>query len=64
MIALLKKYMKSPVFKKALITDTIETTKKLRNFFIPLCWLQIKLSLISFFDCAVKPLMEIPLFGV
>ena len=32
-----KKHMKSFVFLKTLTTNTIETTRKLRHFFIPLC---------------------------
>ena len=52
-----KKRMELPIFKKTLITDTIETTKKLRHFFIPLCLPLMKLSLISFCDCTVKSLM-------
>ena len=44
-IPFFKKQTKLSVFKKTLITDTTETAKKLRHFFIPLCLLQIKLSL-------------------
>ena len=52
-----KEHMKLSVFKKTLIKNTIETTKKLRDFFFPLCLLQIKLPFTSFFDCVVKPVM-------
>ena len=36
-IPFFKNQIKLSVFKKTLITDTIEKTKKLRDFFIPLC---------------------------
>ena len=57
MIPFFYKQIKFSVLKKTPITDTIETAKKLRHFFMPLRLLLIKLSLISFFDSAIKPLM-------